>query len=176
MFEKKHLKKHNNPRIVTSILLISMMLTGVSVLGERHSVIAQTNNTSNNSGNLNIEKESASNQIDLKSAAKVTNDQAIQTVLKNVSGQQSDVKGVELEYENGNLVYTVNVFQGNESKDVKVGAIDGKILMVENSDVEGEDNNDDGTEEGNDVGDNDNGEYENHSNKSNSTESIQKLL
>ena len=65
--------------------------------------------------------------------------------------------------------------QGNESKDVKVGAVDGNILEVENGDVEGEDNNDDANE-GDNVGDDDTGEYENKANKYNSTEMIQQFL
>lgn len=155
--------------------MMSMMLVGISLVEDRHIAIAQINNTQNTPGNLTIEDESASNQTDLKSAAKITNDEAIQIALKNVSGQQSDVKGVELENENGNMVYSVNVVQGNESKDVKVGAVDGNILEVENGDLEGEDNSDDTNEEGDDVGDNDTAEYEDNSNKSNSTEMIQKF-
>lgn len=92
-----------------------------------------------------------------------------------MSGQQSDIKGVELENENGNMVYSVHVVQGNESKDVKVGAIYGHILEVENADLEGEDNIDDTNEEGEDVGDNDTAEYEDNMHKSNSNEMIQKF-
>lgn len=95
--------------------------------------------------------------------------------MKNVSGQQSDVKGVELENENGNMVYSVNVFQGDVSKDVKVCAADGHILEVENGDLKGEDNSDDTNEEGDDVGDNDTAEYEGSANNNNSTEMIQKF-
>jgi hypothetical protein len=67
------------------------------------------------------------------------------------------------------------VVQGNESKDVKVGATDGKIIEVENGDLEGEDNSDDANEEGDDVGDDYTAENENNANKSNSTEVIQKF-
>jgi hypothetical protein len=138
-------------------------------------VFAQANNTQNTKGNLNIEEESTDSQTDFKSDAKITKDEAIQIALKNVSGQQSDVKGVELENENGNMVYSVNVVQENESKDVKVGATDGKIIEVENGDWEGEDNSDDANEEGDDVGDDYTAENENNANKSNSTEVIQKF-
>lgn len=142
---------------------------------DRHIVYSQANNTKNTPGNLNIEYELASNKSDLNSAAKITNDEAIQIAFKNVSGQQSDVKGVELENENGNTIYSINVVQGNESKDVKVGAVDGKILEVENGDLEGEDNSDDANEEGDDVEDNDTAEYEDSMNKNNSNEMIQKF-
>jgi hypothetical protein len=145
------------------------------MMEDRHIVYSQANNTKNTPGNLNIEYELASNKSDLNSAAKITNDEAIQIALKNVSGQQSDVKGVELENENGNMVYSVNVVQENESKDVKVGATDGKIIEVENGDWEGEDNSDDANEEGDDVGDDYTAENENNANKSNSTEVIQKF-
>ena len=96
-------------------------------------------------------------------AAKTTNYETIQIALKNVSGQQSDVKGVELENENGNISYSVNVVQGNESKDVKVGPANGNILEVENGDLE--DNNDDANEEGKDVRDDDTVEYKNKKNR-----------
>lgn len=175
MFTNKNIKKQYKPKIVTSFVLLSIILASISMVEDRHIVYAQANNTKNTPGNLNIEGESASNKPDLNSAAKITNDEAIQIALKNVSGQQSDVKGVELENENGNMVYSVNVVQGNESKDVKVGAVDGKILEVENGDLEGEDNSDDANEEGDDVGDNDTAEYEDSVNKNNSNEMIQKF-
>ena len=98
-------------------------------------------------------------------AAKTTNYETIQIALKNVSGQQSDVKGVELENENGNIAYSVNMIQGNESKDVKVGAVHGNILEVENGDLEREDNNDDANEEGKDVRDDNTAEYKNKANR-----------
>jgi uncharacterized membrane protein YkoI len=175
MLTKKKIDQTYNLRTVTSIFLLSMILTGISLVENRHIVIAQANNTLNDPDKLDIEEESIPGQSDLKPAAKITNDEAIQLALKNVSGLQSDVKGVELENENGNIASSVNVVQGNESKDVKVGAVDGNILEVENGDVEGEDNNDDANE-GDNVGDDDTGEYENKANKYNSTEMIQQFL
>ena len=174
MLTKKKIDKIYNLRTVTSIFLLSMILTGISIVEDRHIVIARVNNTLNGTHNLNIEEESVPGQSDLKSAAKITNDEATQDALKNVSGQQSDVKGVDLE--NGNIVYSVNVVRGKVSKDVKVGAVDDNILEVENGDLEGEDNNDDANEERDDVGDDDTGEYENKANKYNSTEMIQQFL
>lgn len=171
----KNNKKLYNSKIVTSIFIFSILVTGISTITDRHIAFAQANNTKNTTENVNIEEDSSSSQSDLKSTAKITNDDAIQIALKNVSGQQSDIKGVELENENGNMVYSVNVVQGNESKDVKIGAIDGNILEVENGDLEGEDNSDDANEEGNDVGDDDTAEHENNANMSNSTEMIQKF-
>lgn len=175
MFTNKNIKKLYKTKIVTSFVLLSIILASISMAEDRHIVYAQANNTKNTPENVNIEYESASNMSNLKSAAKITNDEAIQIALKNVSGQQSDVKGVELENENGNIIYSINVVQGNESKDVKVGALNGHILEVENGDLEGEDNSDDSNEEGNDVGDNDTAEYEDSMNKNNSTEMIQKF-
>ncbi|KAA2283105.1 PepSY domain-containing protein [Candidatus Nitrosocosmicus agrestis] len=175
MFTNKNIKKLYKTKIVTSFVLLSIILASISMAEDRHIVYAQANNTKNTPENVNIEYKSASNMSNLKSAAKITNDEAIQIALKNVSGQQSDVKGVELENENGNIIYSINVVQGNESKDVKVGALNGHILEVENGDLEGEDNSDDSNEEGNDVGDNDTAEYEDSMNKNNSTEMIQKF-
>jgi uncharacterized membrane protein YkoI len=176
MLTKKKIDQTYNLRTVTSIFLVSMMLAGISIVEDRHVVFAQANNTLNAPDNLNIEKESGPGQSDLKSAAKITNDEAKQIALRNVSGQQSDVKGVELENENGNIVYSINVVQGNESKDIKVGAVDGNILEVIIGDLEGEDNNDDANEEGGDVGDDDPAEYENKANKYNSNEMIEQFL
>lgn len=176
MLTKKKMNKTYNPITVTSIFLLSMMLGGSSIVEDRHIVIAKANNTLNAPDKSDIEEESVPGQSELKSAAKITNYEAIQIALKNVSGQQSDVKGVELENENGNIAYSVKVVHGNESKDVKVGAVDGNILEVENGDLEGEDNNDDANEEGEDVGDDDTTEYKNKANKYNSTEMIQQFL
>ena len=154
-----------------------MMLGGSSIVEDRHIVIAQANNTLNAPDKSDIEEESVPGQSELKSAAKITNNEAIQIALKNVSGQQSDVKGVELENENGNIAYSVKMVHGNESKDVKVGVVDGNILEVENGDLEGEDNNDDDANEvGEDVGDDDTTEYKNKANKYNGTEMIQQFL
>jgi uncharacterized membrane protein YkoI len=175
MFTNKNIRKTYKPKIVTSIALLVIMLVSISIVEDRHFVFSQANNTQNTKSNLNIEEESADSQTDFKSDAKITKDEAIQIALKNVSGQQPNVKGVELENENGIMVYSVNVVQGNESKDVKVGATNGKIIEVENGDLEGEDNSDDANEEGDDVGDDDTAENENNANKSNSTEMIQKF-
>ncbi|MDR4491194.1 MAG: PepSY domain-containing protein [Candidatus Nitrosocosmicus sp.] len=175
MFTNKNIRKTYKSKIVTSIVLSAIMLAGISISEDRHIVFAQVNDTQNTTGKLNIENESASSQSNLKSSAKITNDEAIQIALKNVSGQQSDVKGIELENENENMVYSVNIVQGNESKDVKVGATDGNILEVENADLEGEDNSDDANEERNDVGDDDTAENEDGVNNYNSTDMIQKF-
>ena len=73
--------------------------------------------------------------VQLSKLAKITSDQATQAALAEVPGT---VIETELENENGNVVYCVEIDTEDGVKDVKVDAGDGKILHVE----AGEDNAD----------------------------------
>lgn len=64
----------------------------------------------------------------LKSLARITPEQASAAALAQVPGT---VKHVELENEDGNLVYGVEVKTANGESDVKVDAGDGRVLHVE---------------------------------------------
>jgi uncharacterized membrane protein YkoI len=64
----------------------------------------------------------------LKSLARITPEQAQTAALAQVSGT---VKKVELENEDGNVVYGVEVKTANGESDVKVDAGDGRVLHVE---------------------------------------------
>jgi uncharacterized membrane protein YkoI len=64
----------------------------------------------------------------LKSLARITPEQASAAALAQVPGT---VKKVELENENGNVVYGVEIKTANGESDVKVDAGDGRVLQVE---------------------------------------------
>jgi uncharacterized membrane protein YkoI len=71
----------------------------------------------------------------LKSLARITPEQASAAALAQVPGT---VKKVELENEDGNVVYGVEIKTANGESDVKVDAGDGRVLHVEK---DGEDDN-----------------------------------
>lgn len=176
MLSMNSIKEIYNLKIVTIIGLLPITLVGTPVIVDGNIAIAQSNISQNASSNADVEKWAAVNLTNLKSAAKITSYEAIQIALKNASAQKSNVKGVELERENGNVVYSINLVQGNESKDIKVDVVKGKILEIKNGDIEKEGNSDDGYEEGDYIGDNDTAEYENSINNYNSTEMLAKFL
>ncbi|HBB87640.1 MAG TPA: peptidase M4 [Blastocatellia bacterium] len=64
----------------------------------------------------------------LKGLARITPDQASAAALAQVPGT---VKKVELENEDGNVVYGVEIKTANGDSDVKVDAGDGRVLHVE---------------------------------------------
>ena len=70
----------------------------------------------------------------LKSLARITPEQASAAALAQVPGT---VKKVELENEDGNVVYGVEIKTANGDSDVKVDAGDGRVLHIEK---DGEDN------------------------------------
>lgn len=71
----------------------------------------------------------------LQSLAKITPEQATSAALAQVSGT---VKKVELENEDGNVVYGIEIQNADGGHDVKVDAGNGKVLQVE----KGEENDD----------------------------------
>ncbi len=70
----------------------------------------------------------------LQSAAKITSDQAKQAALAAVRGT---VKQVELDNENGSVVYSVEVSANGTTTDVKVDAGNGKVLAQESGQDDG---------------------------------------
>ena len=64
----------------------------------------------------------------LKSLARITPEQASAAALAKVPGT---VKKVELENEDGNVVYGVEIKTANGESDVKIDAGDGRVLHVE---------------------------------------------
>ena len=69
----------------------------------------------------------------LSGMAKITADQAEQAALAEVPGV---VLETELENENGNVVYAVEIDTGSGVKEVKVDAGNGNILHIESDDTE----------------------------------------
>ena len=64
----------------------------------------------------------------LKSLARITPEQASAAALAQVPGT---VKKVELENEDGNVVYDIEIKTANGESDVKIDAGDGRVLQVE---------------------------------------------
>jgi len=74
------------------------------------------------------DKAEAAESERLKSLARITGEQASAAALAQVPGT---VKKVELENEDGNVVYGVEIKTANGESDVKVDAGDGRVLHVE---------------------------------------------
>jgi uncharacterized membrane protein YkoI len=67
----------------------------------------------------------------LSSQAKLSMEEAEKLALKSAPGKTTEI---ELEHENGNLVYSVHVHNGPASKKVEIDAISGKVHGIENAD------------------------------------------
>jgi uncharacterized membrane protein YkoI len=89
----------------------------------------------------------------LTKQVRIQPDEAILAATKNVSAQPSELRSLTLENENGHAVFSVDIFKPNstQSVDVKVDAINGKVLRI---DQDRDDNN------GNEEEDDDEGEHE----------------
>jgi len=77
----------------------------------------------------------------LSKLAKITSDQAEKDALDEVPGK---VIETELENENGNVVYAVEIDTGSGIKEVKVDAGNGSILLVEDDDDDDDDDDEPG--------------------------------
>ena len=89
----------------------------------------------------NEEKDDAQNQAELAKQAKITEDEAINAALEKVPGT---VNKVELEDENGTIVYEIEVLSTDGTEqEVKVDAQTSDVIKVEAND----EGNDDGDEE-----------------------------
>ncbi len=72
--------------------------------------------------------------------AKITKEQAEAIALKSVSGV---IKGSQLENDNGDVVYTIDIINGSVETEVRIDAGNGNILNIEkdnNSDAQQEKN------------------------------------
>ena len=92
-------------------------------------------------GKENDEEENdTQNQAELAKQAKITEEQATKTALEKVPGT---VNEVELEDENGTIVYGIEVVSTDGTQqDVKVDAQTGKVVKVEADDDENGEEND----------------------------------
>ena len=99
----------------------------------------------------------ADESAQLNKLAKITSDQAIQAALSEVPGT---VIETELENENGNVVYCVEIDTGDGIKEVKIDAGNGKMLHVETDEIEGaEDDEPGGLESNNEFEGEEEGEH-----------------
>ena len=85
------------------------------------------------------EEEDSQNQAELAKQAKITEDEAINTALEKVPGT---VNEVELEDENGTMVYEIEVLSTDGTEqEVKVDAQTGEVIKVEANDEGNDDEN-----------------------------------
>jgi uncharacterized membrane protein YkoI len=97
--------------------------TALSNPAENH---AKLRTNTNDRETNNVSGSNETEQIidpQLASQAKIAADEAQSIAMTNKSAQSSDVRSVELEDENGQLVYEVEIKKTAQSLDVKVDAI-----------------------------------------------------
>jgi len=131
--------------LITGIALATLLQVGIS--------FAKSNGQDLKPGTIRIQQDESA----YPGLAKITMEQARDTALSNVQGK---VLKIELENENGFLVYSVELVTSDKNiTDVKVDAGNGKILLVENDssnkDKEGYDKQDRNDHHDGDSEDND---------------------
>ncbi|MEH2163513.1 MAG: PepSY domain-containing protein [Nostoc sp.] len=104
----------------------------VAIARQHHSTI-QVAEASDGDGEKNDDAEEQQEAAKLQLLAKITAQQAQQTVEASVGAK---AKSVKLENEDSNLVYSVEIGQ----QDIKVDAGNGKILYAENANQQDEKN------------------------------------
>ena len=123
--------RSNGIRVTMAVIILLATIMTSSYVSNIQNLFAQSSGSSNSSSDQPEEDQSK-----LMPLAKITNDEASQIAIKNVSAQSSDVKSIELEDENGDVVYSVDITQGDKPVDVKVDAVNGNVLRVEQDDIE----------------------------------------
>jgi len=144
--------------------LTTFALVGLLALGSTGGVFAATNPTINQmtpvtSVTATAEKSQETDGVELTAAntkTAITEEQAKKTALDSVTG--GAFVSIELEDEDGVIVYGVEIQAGTTTNDVKVDANTGTILKTDqgNDSTEKKD-----AEEGTNVKDNDNIQYDN---------------
>ncbi|MCW5316310.1 peptidase [Nostoc sp. KVJ3] len=104
----------------------------VAIARQNHNGM-QIAEASDGDGEKNDDAEEQQEAAKLQPLAKITAQQAQQTVEASVGGK---AKSVKLENEDGNLVYSVEIGQ----QDVKVDAGNGKVIYAENANEQDEKN------------------------------------
>ncbi|MEJ7641954.1 MAG: PepSY domain-containing protein [Candidatus Nitrosocosmicus sp.] len=125
--------RRNGMRVTMAVTILLATIMAASCLSNVQNLFAQSGGPRNSSVTSDEPEEDQSKLIPL---AKITSDEATQIAVKNVSAQTSDVKSIELEDENGDVVYSVDVTQGDKPVDVKVDAVSGNVLRVQQDDLE----------------------------------------
>jgi len=153
--------------------IATMALVGALALGGTVTAFASSANAaSNNSVSADSSKSVVTEQLqEGKDQAKeaeeqdenvtlpvggITKEEAISIAQKSIPGGTVNADTVELEDENGTIVYGVEIQTGNATHDVKINAIDGQIMKADQDKDEK-----DSVEEGSKTSDNDNVEHEN---------------
>lgn len=94
--------------------------------------------------NVEVETEDEdSDEVNAQQAsqAQITAEEAKAIAVKHVSAKLSDVKEVELENHNGNLVYSVEIAKDGKLFEVEVDAINGTVMILEQDDDNGSEEN-----------------------------------
>ena len=117
--------RSNGIRVTMAVIILLATIMTSSYVSNIQNLFAQSSGSSNSSSTSDQPEEDQSKLMPL---AKITNDEASQIAIKNVSAQSSDVKSIELEDENGDVVYSVDITQGDKPVDVKVDAVNGNVL------------------------------------------------
>ncbi|KAF5047846.1 hypothetical protein DSECCO2_456190 [anaerobic digester metagenome] len=155
--------------------IATMALVGALALGGTVTAFASSANAaSNNSVSADSSKSVVTEQLqEVEDQAKeaeeqnenvtlpvggITKEEAISIAQKSIPGGTVNADTVELEDENGTIIYGVEIQTGNATHDVKINAIDGQIMKADQDKDEDEK---DSVEEGSKTGDNDNIEHEN---------------
>lgn len=114
---------------ITAVALASMVQAGMSFAGDNGKEVTN--------GSIRVQQEESA----YPGLAQITVEQAKDVALSNVQG---DVLKIELEEENGFLVYGVEVVGPDKSvTDIKIDAGNGGILLMEKDTPDGnKDNND----------------------------------
>lgn len=114
--------------IVIGVVLATLLNTGVAMLSAR---------SANQKGSVQLNNKDEAQVVGM---AKISMDSAMNEALKQVQGK---VIKVELENENGYLVYGVEIANAdNQLVDVKVDAENGKILKIDQGNDEGHERED----------------------------------
>ena len=125
--------RSNGIRVTMAVIILLATIMTSSYVSNIQNLFAQSSGSSNSSSTSDQPEEDQSKLMPL---AKITNDEASQIAIKNVSAQSSDVKSIELEDENGDVIYSVDITQGDKPVDVKVDAVNGNVLEVQQDDIE----------------------------------------
>lgn len=154
--------------------IITLALAGVLALGGTAAVYAATNNkadaVSNTTSKTVVEDQDKETNDDQELNAKntktaITEDQAKNTAVGSIAG--GVFKEIELEDENGTIVYSVGIQADKTSYEVKVDANTGAIVK---SEQDNGDNEKGSIEKESKGSDNDKAEHENQNDDSNETE------
>ncbi|WGS65504.1 PepSY domain-containing protein [Marinitoga aeolica] len=115
--------------IIVSMIAALIILSTVSIFATNKNILpSQKSTTVEQSKNMkdSDEEKNDDNLINVK--VKLTKDEAKSVALNYINGSITDI---QLEDENGNIVYGVLINDGQKIHDVKIDANNGKILKDE---------------------------------------------